>query len=422
MSKTFCPLPWIHLGTHPHGGVTPCCISDHTLGRNRARNFYYDTPDPNIVSEDGNMSTYVARVRKQKMLTLNENTIEEHMNSDYFKEVRLQMLNNIEPAACKRCYEEERNELTSKRQHEAKQYPTITSDWARTVTEDDGTIPMDLHFVELRLGNLCNVRCRTCNPASSSRWVSDYKKIVDSLDFINDGYSWLDHKRDFLWPDNDEFYEDLFECAPNMKVLYINGGEPTLIQAHWDYLQKLIESDRAKDIILWYNINMTNLPDYAIDIWKEFKEARINPSIDDLGHRNNFIRYPTDWITVEENLDKLLAEPKLNVRITQTVSAYNFIHCNTFHDWAPCPVDINFVYDPSYLSPWVLPSEIRKDPHVYMWELVQYTKEDKHDALGWEHFCRYNDELDKIRKQDWRNVFPELINKCEKLGITHEFK
>ena len=39
MSKTFCPLPWMHLGTHPHGGVTPCCISDMTAGKNRARNF-----------------------------------------------------------------------------------------------------------------------------------------------------------------------------------------------------------------------------------------------------------------------------------------------------------------------------------------------------------------------------------------------
>ena len=36
---TFCPLPWLHLGTHPHGGVTPCCISDMTAGKNRARNF-----------------------------------------------------------------------------------------------------------------------------------------------------------------------------------------------------------------------------------------------------------------------------------------------------------------------------------------------------------------------------------------------
>ena len=45
-----------------------------------------------------------------------------------------------------------------------------------------------------------------------------------------------------------------------MEVLYINGGEPTLIKAHWNYLRRLVESGRSKNIVLWYNINMTNLP------------------------------------------------------------------------------------------------------------------------------------------------------------------
>ena len=57
-----------------------------------------------------------------------------------------------------------------------------------------------------------------------------------------------------------------------MEVLYINGGEPTLIKAHWNYLRKLVDSGRSKNIILWYNINMTNLPE-EITLWKEFKEA-----------------------------------------------------------------------------------------------------------------------------------------------------
>ena len=87
MSKTFCPLPWIHLGTHPHGGVTPCCISDMTAGKNRARN-YTDHGD--------------------EFYNLNDHSIDKHMNSDYFKEIRLEMLNDVEPKACTRCYQEER--------------------------------------------------------------------------------------------------------------------------------------------------------------------------------------------------------------------------------------------------------------------------------------------------------------------------
>ena len=101
-SDTFCPLPWQHLATHPHGGVTLCCISDHTDGLNRARNY----------KEEYN-----------EFFDLNKQTIEEHMNSDYYKEVRLDMLNNKMPKACMRCYDEEDKGIKPKREHERTVFP-----------------------------------------------------------------------------------------------------------------------------------------------------------------------------------------------------------------------------------------------------------------------------------------------------------
>ena len=412
MSKTFCPLPWMHLGTHPHGGVTPCCISDMTAGKNRARNFTDE---------------------RDKFFNLNDHNIDTHMNSDYFKQIRLEMLNDVEPKACTRCYEEERKGVESKRQFESKIYKDFDTDYASRHTGEDGSIPLDLRFVELRLGNVCNIRCRTCNPASSSRWVKDYKQIVDSLDFVNDGYSWLDHKHDFQWPEDESFYEDLFECAPNMEVLYINGGEPTLIKAHWKFLDKLVSSGRSKNIVLWYNINMTNLPEEAIPLWKEFKETRVCPSIDCLDTRNNYIRYPTQWLDVTKNLDILLNEDVLTTRITQTVSAYNYIYVDDFLNWAPCPVDMNFVYDPDYLSPAILPPVVRRMAHdkfrktlgnrYELGTLLSMFDNDDWDEVKWEHFCRYNDELDKIRGHEsgWRAIFPELISVCKTNGIQHKY-
>ena len=99
---TYCPLPWQHLATHPHGGVTLCCISDHTDGLNRARNY----------KEEYN-----------EFFDLNKQNIEEHMNSDYYKEVRLDMLNNKMPKACMRCYNEEDKGIKSKRDHEKTVFP-----------------------------------------------------------------------------------------------------------------------------------------------------------------------------------------------------------------------------------------------------------------------------------------------------------
>ena len=411
MSNTYCPLPWNHLATHPHGGVTLCCISDHTDGLNRARNF----------KEDHN-----------EFFDLNKQSVEQHINSDYYKEVRLQMLNDEKPKACMRCYDEEDKGIKSKRQHEAEVFKQGSIDWASELTSADGSIPMDLRFVELRLGNVCNVRCRTCNPASSSKWLEDYKDIVQKADFINKGYLGLNFPEDFKWAEDDNFYDELFEASPNLELLYINGGEPTLIKQHWAYLRKLVDSGRSKNVILWYNINCTMLPPIALELWPEFKEARICLSIDDLEDRNAFIRTGTNWNAVLKTIDTLKQnQDKLVLRITQTVSAYNYATLPEFFKWAEMngiEVDMNFVYDPDYLSPAVIPAKARELIHTEFREalgndhklgtLLSMFNNSDWDELKWEQFCRYNDLLDKNDESDWRQAFGKLVNKVEESGYT----
>ena len=411
MSNTYCPLPWNHLATHPHGGVTLCCISDHTDGLNRARNFKEDYSE---------------------FFDLNKQSVEQHMNSDYYKEVRLQMLNDEKPKACMRCYDEEDKGIKSKRQHEAEVFKQGSIDWASELTSADGSIPMDLRFVELRLGNVCNVRCRTCNPASSSKWLEDYKDIVQKADFINKGYLGLNFPEDFKWAEDDNFYDELFEASPNLELLYINGGEPTLIKQHWAYLRKLVDSGRSKNVILWYNINCTMLPPIALELWPEFKEARICLSIDDLEDRNAFIRTGTNWNAVLKTIDTLKQnQDKLVLRITQTVSAYNYATLPEFFKWAEMngiEVDMNFVYDPDYLSPAVIPAKARELIHTEFREalgndhklgtLLSMFNNSDWDELKWEQFCRYNDLLDKNDESDWRQAFGKLVNMVEESGYT----
>lgn len=354
------------------------------------------------------------------------------MNSDYYKEVRLQMLNNKKPQACMRCYEEEDKGIKSKRQHETEVFKHYSPDYASKLTKEDGSIDMDLRFVELRLGNVCNVRCRTCNPASSSKWLDDYKDIVQKADFVNKGYLGLNFPEDFKWAEDDDFYDDLYESAPNLELLYINGGEPTLIKQHWTYLQKLVDSGRSKNITLWYNINCTMLPPIALELWPEFKEARICLSIDDLEDRNAFIRTGTDWNAVLRTIEKLKQnENKLVLRITQTVSAYNYATLPEFFEWANSigiEVDMNFVYDPDYLSPAVIPAKARELIHTRFRKalgndhklgtlLSMYNNNDWHE-LKWEQFCRYNDLMDNNDNSDWRETFSELVSKVEESGHT----
>ena len=148
--NTFCVLPWIHLATHPHGGTSLCCVTDFKDGAG--------------MSKDG-----------ENYYNLNKNTITEHMNSEVFKNTRLSVLKDEIPSPCKRCYIEEKKGITSKRVIENKNYSNFTIGDAKKITNIDGSIDPKLEFVELRLGNVCNVKCVTCYPASSSKWVPDYK-------------------------------------------------------------------------------------------------------------------------------------------------------------------------------------------------------------------------------------------------------
>lgn len=330
--STFCSLPWVHLASHPHGGVTLCCVSNFTNSMNSSRNFAEPSPE---------------------YMNLNKHRSIEIMNSDYFKQTRMQMLNGEKPEACLRCYQEEGAGVRSKRIEENDRLG-FTEDMARAITGADGTIPVNFKFVELRLGNLCNVKCRTCNPASSTQWAPEYKKLQQELKFVTQ----FETKINSSWTESDAFWDDLLEHSKDVELLYINGGEPTLVEKHWHYLERLVERGLNKQITLWYNINMTNLPDKLLALWQQFKAVQVSCSIDDLGDRNEYIRTGTKWTDVITNLDKLQSLPWIKTSVCQTVSIYNAHTLPEFHKFMQdrkLHVHLNCVHGPAFLSAANLP-------------------------------------------------------------------
>jgi len=388
--NTFCVIPWIHLATHPHGGTCLCCVTDFKDGAG--------------MSKDG-----------EDYYNLNKNTITEHMNSEVFKNTRLDMLKGKISFPCKRCYTEEKKGITSKRAIENKNYSNFTIGDAKKITNIDGSIDPKLEFVELRLGNVCNVKCVTCNPASSSKWASDYKILSNKLNYITD-YSCLPKS---TWHDKKEFWDDLFDKTQNVKTFYINGGEPTLVKAHWNFIKKLIDTNRT-NITLWYSINMTTVPPYAFDLWKKFDKVQISCSIDDLTDRNYYIRYPTKWIDVENNLNKLLQHKWLDVSVNQTVSLYNYWYLPEFWNYMNDKnifVHHNYVYDPDFLSPLALPLEFREECHKKFkdcnWEIwrtnnLLNTFSNPSNADLTLKAKKYINLLDTIRKTNFKTSFQEV--------------
>jgi len=391
MSDTFCPLLFQHLATHPHGGVTHCCIADHRQSLSSSR--------------DGD-----------RFYNLNRDTVHDTMNSDSYKKARLEVLDGKKPKACLRCYAEEAKGMNSKRVEEIKNYPEYTIDVARKVTDSTGYMKdVQLEFVELRLGNTCNVACRTCNPASSSKWRNDYDALRKATTFQLTDYNTMEG---FRWPERDGFWEDLLQHCDRVKTFYINGGEPTLIKEHFRFLERLVELGKT-DIKLWYNINMTNMNEDVIDLWKKFDHVKISCSIDDLGDRNHYIRYPTKWNDVERNFLRLKKEG-FEIDVTQTVSWMNYSTLgdfyNIFHKKHGVWVHHNYVYDPDVLSPSVLPKSVRDEIHksfegvfdetIFNQLKNMFSGPDK--PKKWEQAKEYTRNLDEIRKQNIVDYLPEF--------------
>ena len=391
MSDTFCPLLFQHLATHPHGGVTHCCIADHRQSLSSSR--------------DGD-----------RFYNLNHDTVHDTMNSNSYKKARLEVLDGKKPKACLRCYAEEAKGMNSKRVEEIKNYPEYTIDVARKVTDSTGYMKdVQLEFVELRLGNTCNVACRTCNPASSSKWRNDYDALRKATTFQLTDYNTIEG---FRWPEREGFWEDLLQHCDHVKTFYINGGEPLLIKEHFAFLERLVEMGKT-DIKLWYNINMTLMNEKVIDLWRKFDHVKISCSIDDLGDRNHYIRYPTKWKDIERNFLRL-KEEGFELDVTQTVSWMNYSTLgdfyNIFHKKHGVWVHHNYVYDPDVLSPSVLPKSVRDEIHksfegvfdetIFNQLKNMFSGPDK--PKKWEQAKEYTRNLDEIRKQNIVDYLPEF--------------
>ena len=321
-SKTFCPIPWLHQAVKNNGKYRLCCQA-------------------NVTSNQG-----IVRKEDGTAFNASEDSIQDAYNGDLLKKVRSSMLKGEWNPECSRCMIEEATGLMSRRPNEVEQWKdTFTFEDALKVTAPDGSIDMKPIYYDLRFGNFCNLKCRMCGPTDSHQWYDEHVEFYDEQGFNDtEGFVKLiqtDKGRwstpDYDWHEDDRFWKDLESNMPNIRRVYMAGGEPLLIEKHYDFLQLCIDNDCAKNIYLEYNTNLSVLPDRAKELWKKFKGVRVGASIDGMEEVLEYQRYPLKWNVVLENLRQLdkLAEENTNIEpgIGYTVTAYNAFHFPKFIWW-----------------------------------------------------------------------------------------
>jgi len=383
-SDTYCVLPWMSLATSASGNLRVCCNS---------------TPGKNFITKEKDGSSY----------KIWKDDISEAWNSPVYKKIRRQMLNGERPEMCQRCFREEDTGIRSARQNWNDKWKNLDLDFSEHAE-------MNIKYVDIRLGNLCNLKCRMCNPYASNLWVDEYH-LVDNVLSPEE----FNRLKNMNWPEDEKTWDNLFSIANTVEEIYLTGGEPTIIKEQHKLLDYYIQNGTAKNIKLKYNTNLTNVPQHLIDRWKKFKRVQLNCSIDATGDLNRYIRYPSNWKKIVENFEIVQTLENVYIEIHCTVQMYNILSLNEFIDWAEPyrhKIYFNILNHPEELNIRVLPKELKE---IVNERLLPYMHLDKvkgiidyMNAEDWPHlltkFQKYTNSLDKSRKQNLKEIHPELFN------------
>jgi len=283
-----------------------------------------------------------------------------------------------------------------------------------------------LMFLDLKLGNICNLKCRICGSWSSSQFASEEISFTPREDQKSShAYKML---RAGAWPkENDHFWQQIDSVLDGIRYIEFTGGEPFMIDQHFDMLQGIVDRGIAHQVEIHYNTNGTLFPDRGPDIWQHFKTVEIAFSVDDIGARFEYQRSNASWGTVKENINRfrIMREsmPNLQLQCCITVNIFNVRYLDEVALWIALQ-DFDFVYwnmmhDAWYFSIARLPAAAKQQITDYLETCgvpEQYQSEigriinfmNNGESSDGAETRQQVQKLDQRRHQDLQNTAPEL--------------
>lgn len=404
-SETFCMMPWVHIHKTPEGITLPCCIGS------------FDYKD-SIPKDQG---------------------VEGSINSEFMKQLRLDMLAGKRPGICETCHKSEAvggdtAASSSYRKDSSRRYGKYIDEVLHNTGIDGHLHDFKMRYFDIRFSNICNFKCRSCNAGYSSLWEAEDLKWGVRGDRV---------------PTNnvDSLVSEVIDHISFMDYAYFAGGEPLITDEHYTILQTMIDMGRT-DIKLIYNSNASNLNfknHNILEMWEKFdSHVEFYASIDHYGKRAEYIRHGTRWDTVEENLRILKQAPHVGYMITSTITNMNYLDLGDIVDyfmnndiWPDAGSwQLNPVWNPKYFSPRALPPSIKQAAKQRLHQVLESLPDDFDNypdsfrthfsefyqsvehADTWEensfYFQRETRRLDEVRAESFTQVFPELSELMDK--------
>jgi len=291
--KSFCMAPWTSLMIGTDNRVKPCCLYKEDVGYS------------------------------------NEKSLELIWNDKPLQDLRLEMLNDKQPFACRTCHQNELLGKDSLRKTMNRQFSHVVNT-VDTETSNGIVDEFRLRYLDSRFNNLCNLSCRMCGPTASSSWHAPAVElgIIAKSEpiFKSAGRT------------KDDLYKQVKTHIHDLEKIYFAGGEPLMIQEFYDIV-KLLDQLGKHRVHLLYNTNLTikTLNGQSVfDLWENFSNITICASLDGDNKQAEYLRSGTKWNDVVEFRKEMIdRRPDIDFYIRPTVSIINALHVPDFHKrWA----------------------------------------------------------------------------------------
>ena len=396
--------PFTGLATREDGGICACCRS-HPIG------------------------------------FINTETLEEVWNNDTIRRMRKQVLNNERPTECEPCFKLEDQGVESLRQrHIAGKIPEARINLypnALDKLSEDYSMPFEIPTMELKLNNLCNLKCRMCHPMDSTAWndwseVKEFYKAEGNIMYAIVEEHDLERKP-FLdkFQDSPAWWASLEKLLPHFRRVEFAGGEPLMDPQHYRILDMLALYGHQIEIKYATNLSMLGKGNRTVwEYWPKFKSVAVNVSIDGLGDSYEYVRGNASWSELIRNIKQIQTIPNISRIVgAVTVQVSNILILDKMIEYFLNNLGIIFhthrVSYPNVLSAQVLPLELKqlatarlesikeRLPEFKMIkdypELLNYTLGQIQDNINfinavdqshlWKDCIDFNHRLDKSRNQ-----------------------
>lgn len=388
ISPSFCGFAFKQLHVTPAGVVKPCCLFDGALRNDKEEPFVFGEVD-----------------------------IETIWNSSHLRSIRSKMIDGEQIPECTKCMEEEALTSSSDRLIGGK-YFSYDKYRIKEALFNEGSIQHLPRMLNLKIGNICNLKCRMCQPLDSNKIDIEFESIAKKFPAFRhfDNTSAFDYYRKGLplseataWIENTQAMDNIkkviqFTYEQKMTLdLGLAGGETLLTPQILALLDFCINTGISRKIELSLSTNLTKLTDGHLEKLNMFYRVVVMCSIDGVGRTLEYIRYPSEWETVYLNYKKLLSAKYQNILpvLAPTVQIYNVLEIHKVLEIAEgidlekfdrinlSPVFLTLLCFPRHLNLRYLPQEIKNIAYLRLLDFKKHSKLLK-------KFTKYAEQFDSL--------------------------